>query len=167
MRRLLALLLPLALSGCAGEPAPASGDGEGPAWSFTAIDGRTYSRDEPRGNATVLFFMATWCGSCRTKAPVVADVVDDFREQGLRAFSIGFDPSETAEQLRAWQERYDQPWPHGVDPALRVVRAFDVRSQSTVVVLDAQGHVVEHFGYGQVTDAGLRRAVERALASSA
>lgn len=170
VRVLQVAVIALVLAGCASPPAPGPeppSPGKGPAWSFTAIDGATYSRDEPAGNATVLFFMATWCGSCRTKAPVIADVAADHANEGVRVYSLDFDPSETPEDLRAWQERYAQPWPHGIDPGLAIQRAFGVRSQSSVVVLDGDGNVVEHFGYGRVTDAGLRDALARALSPGA
>ena len=161
--RLLALGLALLLAGCASPAPQADAEGKGPDWSLTALDGSVHTRDAPPGNATVLFFMATWCGSCRAKAPVLADVLADAEERGVRVYSVGFDPSESPEELRAWQERYRHGWPIGVDEELRVARAFGVRSQSSVVVLDADGRVVQHFGYGQVTDEGLRAALERAL----
>ena len=165
MRLVATVVAMLALAGCA-EPSPTpSADGKGPDWSFTAIDGETHSRDAPAANATVLFFMATWCGSCRVTAPVLAGVAPEYEAIGVRMLSVDFDASETAEDLRAWQDRYHQPWPHGTDPGLRTQRALDVRSQSSVVVLDADGNVVEHFGYGKVTDAGLRDALARALAA--
>lgn len=179
------LLAVLLLAGCA-EPSPDAGagpaapgleppvpspgptvPGQGPAWSFTALDGKTYSRDEPAGNATVLFFMATWCGTCRTRAPIVAEAAAEYADRGVRTYSLDFDPSESAEDIRAWQERYAQPWPHGIDPQLRIQRTFEVRAQSSVVVLDARGNVVEHFGYGKVTEQDLRAALDRALAAPA
>lgn len=170
MRLLLLAVAALAMAGCVSPSAPTpdpSAPGKGPAWSFTAIDGQTYSRDQPAGNATVLFFMATWCASCRTKAPVIAEVVADPAYEGVRVYSLDFDPSEKPEDLRAWQEKYAQPWPHGIDPQLSIQRTFGVRTQSSVVVLDGDGKVVEHFGYGMVTDAGLRDALARALSPDA
>lgn len=172
VRALLVALLVL-LAGCAtpaSDPAPATPDpgsssGQGPAWSFTAIDGATYSRDAPEGNATVLFFMATWCGSCRATAPVVAEVADEYAPRGVRTYSLDFDPTESADDLRGWQERYAQDWPHGVDATRAIQRTFEVKSQSSVVVLDADGNVVKHFGYGQVTAATLRAALDAALAA--
>lgn len=171
MRLLPLLAAALLLAGCAappGAPPAAEGDGTGagPAWSFTDVDGAQHSRDAPEGNATVLFFMATWCGTCRGKAPALAAAHADYAERGVRFYSLDFDASETPDDLRAWQERHDQPWPHGVDPALSVQRTFRVTSQSSVVVLDARGNVAEAWGYGQVTEPALRAALDRALAEA-
>lgn len=169
--RALALVAALVLAGCAAPadplegPESALGDGQGPAWSLAAIDGQTYTRDEPAGKATVLFFMATWCGSCRSKAPLIADVVADYTNESVRIYSVDFDPSETADDLRAWQERYQQPWPHGVDTGQRIQRTFGVTTQSTVLVLDGEGKVAHHFGYGRVSEASLRDALDALVAA--
>lgn len=187
--RAILLLAALLLAGCASpsapgpepstlspEPSPVSSqpspvsrqpsaDSPRPVWSLTAIDGTTYTSEEPASNATIFFFMATWCGTCRVRAPILADVSEAYAARGVAIYSLDFDPSETADDLRAWQERYHQDWPHAIDEGLRLQRQFEVRAQSSVLVLDAEGALVEHFGYGKVTDAGLRAALDRALAA--
>lgn len=168
MRLAAALLVALVIAGCAGETGPSPPAVEpdrGPEWSLAAIDGATYTRDDPPANATVLFFMATWCSSCRATAPVIAEAADAFGARGVRTLSVGFDPSESNEDLAAWQARYDQPWPHGIDAGAQLQRLFGVTSQSSVVVLDANGNLVESWGYGRVTEDALTAALERALAA--
>lgn len=165
------LLGVLLVAGCASPGADeppgnlGSANGKGPVWSFVALDGSTQSRDEPASNATVLFFMATWCGSCRAKAPVLADVGAEYASKGVRMLSLDFDPTETEADVRAWQERYDHPWPHGIDEGLTMQRLFGVKTQSSVLVLDSEGRVTKHFGYGQVSADTLRAALDAALAA--
>ena len=162
---LLALLLLAPLAGCMapeGGAPPADG---APAWSFTDTEGVV--QPEAPANASVLFFMATWCGTCRGKAPMLAEVHREYEARGARFNSLDFDATETPEQIRAWKRDLAQPWPHGVDPGLRVQRSFHVTSQSSVVVLDASGQVVQSWGYGAVTGPALRAALERALAAPA
>lgn len=155
----------LLLAGCAVPPAPKSPGAAGPEWSFTDVEGATHSRDAPPGNATVLFFMATWCSSCRSKAPVLAAAHADYAPRGVRFYSLDFDAGETPDDLRAWQADRAQPWPHGVDPGLTIQRAFRVTSQSSVVLLDASGNVAASWGYGQVTERALRDALDEVLAA--
>jgi thiol-disulfide isomerase/thioredoxin len=164
-RFLLTVLLLAPLAGCLGPEGASPGDGA-PAWSFTDTEGMVHARDAPEGNATVLFFMATWCGTCVGKAPMLAEVHDEYADRGVRFYSLDFDATETPDQIRTWKERRDQPWPHGVDPGLAVQRAFGVTSQSSVVVLDGSGRVVESWGYGAVTGPALRAALDRALSPS-
>lgn len=163
MRLLALLLVALLLAGCAASPSAPTDAG----WSFTSIEGETIASDSPPRNATVLFFMATWCTSCQSKAPVLAAVQDEYAARGVATYSLDFDPSETPDDLRAWKERYHQDWPHGIDERLSIQRLFGVTTQSSVVVLDRAGSVVEHFGYGKVTEGALRDALDRALRASA
>lgn len=166
-RALCLLVASLVLAGCASPEGGAGGTTEGAegAWSFTAFDGETHGPTAEGANATVLFFMATWCGTCMSKAPVLAQAHDAFADDGVRFLSIDFDPSESQTAVDAWKARHGHEWPHGLDADREVQRALDVTIQSTVVVLDADGNEVERFGYGKVTEAGLRAAVERALAA--
>lgn len=176
MRALASAVLTAALlAGCAGplagEQPPREGttrDGaaeeKGPAWSFVDTEGVTRSRDAPPGNATVVFFMASWCGTCRSKAPMLADVHHAYADRGVRFFSVSWDSTDDAESLRAWSAARGNPWPHGVDPGLGIQKTFGVTAQSSVLVLDRDGYAVKLWGYGGVTDAGLRAALDEALA---
>lgn len=164
MLRPLAVLAALLLAGCAaptGGPAPAGG--ATPSWSFTDTDGVVHSRDEPSGNATVLFFMASWCGTCRSKAPLLAKVHADYAEQGVRFYSLSFDPTDDASSLNKWKAQLANAWPHGVDPGFGIQRSFGVTAQSSVVLLDADGRLVERWGYGAVTEASLRARLDETL----
>lgn len=181
--RLTVLALALALvplAGCAGDerppypppeaspsagPPPAAAADAGPDWSFTDTKGVQHSRDSSAGEPVVLFFMATWCSSCRHTAPMLARVHADVAPNGTGFYSIDFDPTESDDDLRAWKEQYAQDWPHGRDPDGDVVRTFGIRTQSSVVVLDTHGRVVQKWGYGQVDEDGLRNAL--ALAATA
>lgn len=165
------MLLTTALAGCASPgpgrstPPPAEGT-VGPAWSFADTEGRNHSRESVAGKPAVLFFMATWCSTCRSNAPRVAAVTEDFAGDGLQTLSVGWDPLETPEELAAWKQKHAQPWPHGTDPGANVARAFGITAQSSLVVLDAAGNPVRTWGYGGASEADLRAAVEEAFARS-
>lgn len=160
------LVVAMVLAGCAAPQGDTSGNLDGDAaWVFTSFDGARHEPSDPAANATVLFFMATWCTTCQSKAPVLTAAYDDFAAQGVRFLSIDFDPSESHADVAAWQERYGHPWPHGLDVDREVQRELHVTIQSTVIVLDAAGDEVERFGYGKVTEAGLSDAIARALAA--
>lgn len=134
----------------------------GPDWSFVDTDGVTRSRDSGLGNASVIFFMATWCGSCRSAASWLDDVHAEYAPSGVQFLSVGQDPTESASDLERWKADYGQPWPHGVDADRNVQNAFGIRSQSSFVVLDADGNVVEKWGYGQASANDIRTALDAA-----
>ena len=149
------------LAGCA-DPAPRA-EGVVP-WSFTDLDGATHSNATTAGAPVLLFFMASWCTTCRAKAPMLAEVHAEHAPRGLQAFSLSFDPNDGPAELEAWRREHAHPWPHGVDPSLAVQRAFGVTSQSSVVVLDAEGRVVEAWGYPGPREDALRAALDAAFA---
>lgn len=169
MRSFAALAVILLLAGCAGNgPSPAANaptPDDGSAWAFTSTEGTIYTAKSPARNATVLFFMATWCSTCQSKAPIIADIAEDYAGRGVATYSLDFDATETTADLEGWMDRYQQDWPHGIDAGLKIQRLYEVTSQSTVVVLDAEGNVVQKFGYGRVTDDGLRAALDDALSA--
>lgn len=135
----------------------------GPAWAFTDTTGATRSRDSVAGAPSVLFFLATWCSSCRSRAAWLDDVAADFAGAGVRFLSVGQDPTESDAQLEAWADKYDHAWPHGVDKDRSVQRALGVTSQSSFVVLDRDGEIVRRFGYPGASESDLRASIERAL----
>lgn len=98
---------------------------------------------------------------------MISEVHAEYGGRGVRFYSVDVDPTETVESIRAWQRERDQPWPHGLDREASVQRAFGVTSQSSVVVLDAAGAVVRSWGYGAVTEEGLRGALDEALRTRA
>lgn len=169
MRVWLVVGLLLSVAGCLGEEAPVVVEpgAVGPAWSFVSSEGEVVSRDSPEGNATVLFFMATWCSTCRSMTPMVAEVESEFAVRGVRVFSVSIDPSDSDEALEGWREKYGQSWPHGRDEAQSMQRSFGVTSQSSVVVLDSDGNLVERWGFGRASGPEVRAALEGVLSSGA
>lgn len=160
----------LALSGCLDparrvsvpEPAPSpAGDA---AWAFRDTDGALHTNATAEGRPAVLFFMASWCLSCRSKAPMLAEVVADRAPQGLRAYSLSFDPKDDEDTLRRWKAEFGHDWPHGVDPQLQVARHFGITAQSSFVVLDARGDIVRQWGYPGPSEDALRGAIDAAFA---
>jgi peroxiredoxin len=139
----------------------------GPDWAFTDTDGVQHTRNSSAGLPSVLFFMASWCSSCRTKSAVIANVNDTYWPDGLQTFTLAFDSTDDDSSLEAWRVKYGQPWPHGIDAGFKVQKAFGITSQSSVVVLDARGEVVKKFGYNTVTETALESAVEQAFTATA
>lgn len=163
----LVLVASLLAAGCAAPApgAPAEERGDGAAWRLADTTGAEWTDLSLRGEPALLFFMATWCSSCRTVAPRLAALHEEYGGR-VQFLSVGWDPSETPQDLEAWAARHAQPWPHGADADHDVARHHDVRSQSVVVVLDAQGRVAWKSGYGP-SEEDARRALDEALAASA
>lgn len=139
-----------------GEPPAAS---TGPAWRFVDTQGVERSRDTVAGKPAVLFFLATWCSACRSKSAWLDEVAADF--PGATFLSVGQDPTESDAQLEAWAAKYEHAWPHGLDRDRSVQRALGVSAQSSFVVLDERGEIVQKWGYPGASESDLRAALAR------
>lgn len=157
-----AAVLGVVLAGCTSGPTSYDDEpGLGPIWSFTDIEGATHSRESAAGKPALLFFMATWCSSCQATAPRLADVHED-RGDSVGFYTISWDPQEDANDLRQWQDRYDNQWPHGTDPGSKVAQTFGITSQSSIVVLDASGGMVKRWIYAVPSVAAIQEALDEA-----
>lgn len=138
--------------------------GSGPvAWSFADTEGNVHSNATAAGEPALLFFMASWCGTCRGKTPMLARVHADWSHRAS-FYSIAFDGSDNRETLERWKRQNANPWPHGTDAGFAVQRAFGITSQSSVVVIGPDGTIVQKWGYGTADEGGLRAALTRASA---
>lgn len=156
-------LLAAGLAGCmSSEPAPPTD--EALEWRFTDTEGQVHDHEAAAGSPTVIFFMATWCGSCEKKADDMRAVHEAYDEEGVDVYSLSVDPRETPEDLEQWKASHDQPWPHGVDEDLNVSQTFDVEQTSNVVVLDGQNRIVQHWGYGEANEEAMRSVIDELLA---
>ena len=159
------LLLALALAGCTASPPAWPVASEAPvAWSFVDTEGQRHSNATAAGEPAVLFFLATWCTSCRAMTQRLAAVHAEVRED-VGFYSVSIEANDDHAALEQWKQQYRQPWPHGRDEGYAMARAFGIVAQSSVVVLDAEGRVVQQWGYPGASEAEVRAAVQRARAA--
>ncbi len=88
MRRALvavAVVLALTLTGCAdpaasGSPDGSTAGGAGSPLAFTAttLDGEPFDGSSLAGEPVALWFWAPWCSICRTEAPAVTEIAEQY-----------------------------------------------------------------------------------------
>ncbi len=156
-------LFTVPLAGCVSdEPTPE--DEAGLAWSFTDTEGVDHSHETAAGSPTVVFFIATWCPSCQEKASEVRAVHEAYQAEGVDVFTLTVDTEERHEDLEAWKQEHEQPWPHGVDEDVQTARTMGVTQTSNVVVLDGDNRIEHHWGYGQYSEEAISNVLEGLLA---
>lgn len=69
-----------------------------PEFTFTDLDGVSHRLADFRGRVVLLVFWATWCGPCRVEAPAIAEVYQQFKDQGLVV--IGMNPNDPLTDVR-------------------------------------------------------------------
>ncbi|WP_331235858.1 TlpA family protein disulfide reductase [Natronorarus salvus] len=94
------------------------------------------------GEVTVVEFFATWCGTCESMMPTLAEVTE--RAGEVRFVSVTNEPigaSTTRGDIVAWWVENDGRWPVGLDTDLELTRAFGVSVTPTTVILDAENRI--------------------------
>ena len=71
-------------------------------------------------------------------------------------YGVGFDPTETLDELESYRERNDFVYQAAVGVG-RIIPTFNVRSQSTKVAMDGSGVIVYRAGKSGGSDADWRK----------
>ena len=190
MRRLLACLLigGLAVAACGDGRATAGAGGDagvatggtglttfaagdrGPAPRVRGelLDGGEFDSADHRGQVLVYNVWGSWCVPCRAEAPVLRQVSEETRDQGVRF--VGINTRDNRDAARAFERRYGITYPSVFDADGKVLLAFrgvvPVAAVPTTVVVDRDGKVAARV-IGRARLGQLREAVQAAAGGSA
>ncbi len=67
------------------------------------IAGELVRFSDSTGKATLLYFWASWCDSCRTETQALTDLYHAFQKSGFELFCVSLDFDK-----RSWEETVDQ-----------------------------------------------------------
>ena len=157
---LLALLTlnvrtPGALSGASTMSAPAR------AFDLETLDGGgRLSLAELRGSPVVINFWASWCVPCRDEAPLLADIAQRYRSQGLRVVGIVYQDDGGA--AREFMTRYGLTYPALLDPEGRTAIDYGVLGIPETFFVDRDG-IMRFRQIGPVSQAQLPQQVAEIL----
>ncbi|MGB5512531.1 MAG: TlpA disulfide reductase family protein [Woeseiaceae bacterium] len=144
-----------------------------PAWELESGDGTEFSfPTDAKGEASILFFWATWCPYCHALMPYLQKIQDDYSECGVTVYAIDFkddgDPVEYMEKLG---------WKFTVFPLGDLVADdYGVFSAPGILVVNRDGVVTYRrkptrappgTAIAEVWDAEIRAALDRAVGRTA
>ncbi len=127
-----------------------------------SLDGEVRRLSDYRGKVLVVDFWATWCSPCRRELPVIDKLRSEFADQV--AF-VGVD-DEDAHKIRSFLQSNHYGLEVLVDSKREVERRYGVRAIPTLLVIDAQGVIRQHFVGGR-SEGELRKAIAAAKESPA
>jgi thiol-disulfide isomerase/thioredoxin len=168
------LLVVTAVSGLAGlvylgvveaQRAKLVPDGESsPSLTMPRYGGGTLSLTDLHGKVVMLDFWATWCPPCLEEMPYMVKLAKEYESQGLVFVAASRDDEDVKEYVvdQFVKNRIPELGPYVVYANDEVSRAFKVEALPTLYFLDREGKVIDAVR-GMMTEAALRRRIERAL----
>jgi peroxiredoxin len=109
-----------------------------------------------RGQALVLEFWATWCGSCTDALPHMNRLRAAFKDRPAVFISVTNEPRETVERFLL--EHPTTGW-IGLDPDDALHKAFGVRGIPQVFVIDSRGEIVVKVGPSFLYASDIEKAI--------
>ena len=95
-----------------------------------------------RGKWVVLNFFASWCTPCKQEHPEIARFAARHRDD---AQVVGVIWSDSADNTRAFFDRYGGDWPVIRDPGVKIGLDYGVRGPPESYVIDPAGRVVAKY----------------------
>jgi peroxiredoxin len=114
-----------------------------PDFSGTSLTGTPIRLASYRGKVVVLNFWGSWCNPCRSEAPTLAVLSEQYRSQGVSF--LGDDVGDTPANALAFTRSVGITYPSVNDSGYDVVQDFGrvvpVSDTPTTVVIDRTGHI--------------------------
>ena len=142
-----------------GDLAPElAGTVDGQTVQLVDLDGQPIRLADLRGRPVWINFFATWCPPCQEETPVLRDTFAAHAADGLALVAVSVQET-TAEDVRAYVERYSLDYTVGFDATSAVFHTYRAYGLPTQFFLDRSG-VIRTVMLGPVT----RDRVEAILA---
>lgn len=164
----VAAVLALSVTGCAGPAGSGSPDGStaggaGSPLGFTAttLDGQRFDGSSLAGEPVALWFWAPWCSICRTEAPEVAEIAEQYAGE---VTVVGVPGRSARDAMREFvADTGTGGFDHVVDTDGALSARFGVVTATAFVFVDRSGAV--RTVQGGLGGDELRRAMRELAAS--
>jgi thiol-disulfide isomerase/thioredoxin len=135
---------------------PAASRPVAPSVSGSTLSGGRLSLSSYRGRVVVVNFWGSWCAPCRSEAPTLAVLSQEYRSKGVQF--VGVDIRDSPASARAFVQNFGVSYPSLNDPADEIALAFRSTVPPTAIpstlVIDRNGHIAGRV-IGQASDASL------------
>ena len=105
------------------------------------LDGNPVRLEDLRGRLVMLNFWATWCPPCQAETPVLRELDEAYRDQGLSIVGIAVQET-TPDNVREYAERYGLEYPIAFDASADIFDRYRVYALPTQVFIGPDGRVL-------------------------
>jgi len=109
-----------------------------PNFTLTDINGREFSLESLRGKVVLINFWASWCPFCVEDMPLMQELQNDFKQQGLVVVAINLEDAETA---RAFMQEHGYTVKTLMDADNQVSQLYKIEVLPTVVLIGRDGKI--------------------------
>jgi cytochrome c biogenesis protein CcmG, thiol:disulfide interchange protein DsbE len=138
-----------------------------PAFALRRLNGTgTLRLSSLRGKAVVLNFWASWCGPCKSEAPVLEQLWREYRGQGV--VFVGVDSNDASSDALRFLGAHDITYPVVSDKnGLVAANRYDVSDLPVTYFVDRRGRLVATHVLGPVNkyESQFRSALAAAMRS--
>ncbi len=113
-----------------------------PDWELSTLDGGTFRLADHQGEVVVMFFMASWCSTCLPEAQALAELHNQYADQGLAIVAINAEPERKVKELELFRQRANNgEFAWAFDNEFVVVQAYKVQALDTTFIIDRSGRI--------------------------
>jgi cytochrome c biogenesis protein CcmG/thiol:disulfide interchange protein DsbE len=139
--------------------------GEAPDFSLAMIgsdDEAVFSLSEQRGKVVVINFWGSWCGPCRTEAPMLQRTYEDFVARGAPVEFVGIAVKDIESDALEFMDEFGITYPNVMDIGARLENEYRTQGVPETFVVGPDGEIVRFF-YATPRESDLRQTIEGAL----
>ena len=128
---------------------------------LTSLDGQPIQLADLRGKAVWINFFASWCPPCQSETPILRDIADRYRNQGLEVIGVSVQES-SPDNVRAYAQKYLLDYTIGADSRGSIYNAYRLRGIPTSFFIGPEG-AIHSIVNGPLSEAGADRQVQALL----
>lgn len=120
-----------------------------PAFSLTALDGKTVALADLKGDVVFVNFWASWCPPCKKEFPEINELANEYKGHRVTVVAINLDKArERVEKFLEKMKVTPAALRILMDPDGKVVSSYVARSMPSSFIIDQNGVIrFVHFGY--------------------